>query len=48
MLREIRLDQFTERRASGQALFLAEPLERAFERLGGRLLGWEAGALHPL
>jgi hypothetical protein len=45
VLGEIRLDQFAERRALGQALLLPKPIERAFKRLGGRLLGWEAAAL---
>ena len=48
VLSEIRVDQFAERHAVSQALLLAEPIERAFKRLGGRLLGREAAALHPL
>jgi len=47
VLGDVRLYEFAERRGVGQILLLAETLERAFKRLGGRLLGWEAAALHP-
>jgi hypothetical protein len=45
-LGERKIPELGERRRVGQVLLLAELLERAFERLGGRLLGREAAALH--
>jgi hypothetical protein len=48
VLGEVRLYEFAERPGVGQILLLSKPIERAFERLGGRLLGREAAALHPL